>query len=101
MDNIDQITKEENKRILETMLSNSFEEQLEGFKEFFRMSKVNKPYDLWEPHLWYDKLGDTGWHCELFGMNNSKPLFYGEDKSLKEAVNKCCKSAKEFYENNN
>lgn len=86
------------KTIEEIRKLRSFEEQLDGFREFFKMSTVEDPYDLWEPVLRFDKLGDCLWHCELFPNNRIRPLFHGEDESLKEAVKKCYESAKEFYD---
>lgn len=52
------------------------------------MGSVNDPWELFEPYLYKDKLGDSQWHCEIRTIHN-RPIYKGEGKTIPEAVFNC------------
>lgn len=51
------------------------------------MASVNDPFELFEPYLWYDKLGDSCWKCEI--RTTHSILWYGEGNTPLEAAERC------------
>ena len=54
---------------------------------FGEMARVDKGFDLFEPHLWKDKIGDSMWHCELRSCD--AVVSEGVDRYKARAIKKC------------
>ena len=52
-----------------------------------QMGSIIEPWDLFEPHLWKDKIGDSLWHCSLKGVNGT--ICEGKAPILQEAIADC------------
>lgn len=51
------------------------------------MGSINEPYELFEPYIYKDKLGDSMWHCEI--RTTHSVLWHGEGGGVHEAVYNC------------
>ena len=52
-----------------------------------KMASIDSPYDLFEPYLWKDKVGDGLWHCEMRSVD--AVLARGKGVTINEAIVKC------------
>jgi hypothetical protein len=55
------------------------------------MAGIGEPFELFEPKLWYDKLGDSCWKCEVH--SNCMIMWSGQGDTMQEAVEACYKDA--------
>ena len=41
-------------------------EEKKGILEMiYEMGGIGEPFDMFEPYIWRDKIGDGEWHCEI------------------------------------
>lgn len=71
--------------------------QIDKFKE---MASIEEPWELFEPKLWKDKIGDGLWHCAM--KSPSAILSECTGKTMDEAIENCynhfTESAKKYNE---
>lgn len=63
------------------------------------MAGVSEPFGLFEPNLWYGKLGDEGWECSMRSVDAE--LWLGKGDTPLEAVQACYDKAMAFQEQTN
>lgn len=51
------------------------------------MGGIDDPFELFEPFLWKDKIGDSMWHCEIRSVDAI--IWYGNGDTALEAVEAC------------
>lgn len=51
------------------------------------MASVAEPFELFEPHLWYGKLGDEGWICSI--RSTHMTIWEGHGSTPLQAVQNC------------
>lgn len=56
-----------------------------------KFASIESPFDLFEPHLWYGKLGDEGWVCSI--RSHHMTLWEGTGDTPLEAAQACYKDA--------
>lgn len=61
------------------------------------MAGISDPFALFEPNLWYGKLGDEGWECSMNSVDAE--LWKGVGDTAYEAVKACYDKAMEFQHN--
>jgi hypothetical protein len=61
------------------------------------MASVAEPFGLFEPHLFYGKLGDEQWCCSLNSVD-ARLFRVVECTTAEEAVRKCYEQAMDWYQ---
>lgn len=51
------------------------------------MGSIDEPWELFEPYLYKDKLGDSCWKCEVRSVDAL--IWYGEGATAEQAVEAC------------
>ncbi len=54
---------------------------------FKKMAETYKPFELFESHLWKDKIGDSKWHCDIRSCDAI--LTKGLGETMEEAIIDC------------
>lgn len=59
------------------------------------MGSIGKPFELFEPYLYKDKLGSGLWRCEIISIHG-RAMWEGEGDTPEEAVQTCYDDAMDW-----
>ena len=65
---------------------------LETIKMIEEMAGIDEPWELFEPYIWKDKIGDSLWHCEIRSVDAT--LAQGMGVDLDQAIERCYREFK-------
>ena len=69
---------------------------LTSLEKFKKMASTEDPFNLFEPKLWNDKIGDGLWHCALCSVGGVIVETTGE--TMEVAIDRCYEKVAEWDE---
>jgi len=63
-------------------------DEMTAIEKFKQMASTDDPFNLFEPKLWKDKIGDSLWHCAMCGVSSGF-LAESTGKTMEDAIEGC------------